>query len=95
MSESEVVCFHCTQPIGDPPRLNELSDGEVCPVCRDRLLEELPPIVHSPVGSSGHASQAATEATPADDSEARRGPRLVVDADVQGESEEGTQGATE
>ena len=57
MSESEVLCFHCAQPIGDPPQLNELEEGEVCPVCRDRLLEELPSIMHSPVPIGGAASR--------------------------------------
>lgn len=55
MSESDVLCFHCGLPVGDPPRLNEMADGEVCPVCRDRLLEELPPIVHSPTVTLGTA----------------------------------------
>lgn len=81
MSEREVVCFHCTQPIGDPPRLNELADGQVCPACRDRLLEELPPIVHSPVRAGAAAPQGDAEgATDGAGSRAStRGPRLVVD----------------
>lgn len=39
----EILCFHCTQAVGDPPRLNCLADGEVCPACRDRVLAALPP----------------------------------------------------
>lgn len=38
------VCITCSLPVGDPPRLNRLGNGQVCPSCRDRLLESLPPI---------------------------------------------------
>lgn len=50
MSEgSEIVCFHCGQSVGDPPRLNEMPDGEPCRACADRLLDALPPIFHTPI----------------------------------------------
>ncbi len=39
----EPVCFTCGEPTGPFPRLNVLSDGSVCPSCRDRLLDTLPP----------------------------------------------------
>ena len=39
----ETVCFTCGQPAGEVPRLNCLPGGQVCPTCRDRLLECLPP----------------------------------------------------
>ena len=39
----EPLCFTCGQPTGPFPRLNQLSDGKVCPSCRDRLLDHLPP----------------------------------------------------
>lgn len=39
----ETLCFTCGQPSGDFPRLNCLPGGQVCPTCRDRLLECLPP----------------------------------------------------
>jgi len=43
MSEPrDTVCFTCGQPAGDFPRLNCLPGGQVCPTCRDRLLESLP-----------------------------------------------------
>jgi hypothetical protein len=33
------VCFHCSQPVGDPPQLNRLPDGRRCPTCLDRALD--------------------------------------------------------
>lgn len=46
-SARQPVCFTCGQPIGEPPRINELADGEPCPSCRDRLLDSLPPLLPS------------------------------------------------
>lgn len=39
------VCIGCGQATGPLPRLNRLPDGKVCPTCRDRLLETLPPVL--------------------------------------------------
>lgn len=60
---SEVVCFHCGQPIGDPPRLHEV-DGEPCPACAQRLLESVPGIFHAPYETVAEAveSREADEA---------------------------------
>jgi hypothetical protein len=58
MSAHEVVCFHCGQGVGDPPRLN-LIDGEPCTACAERLLETLPGVFHTPfepVGSEEEVS---------------------------------------
>jgi hypothetical protein len=41
----EPVCFACGSPTGPFPRLNHLPDGRVCPTCRDRLLDSLPPVL--------------------------------------------------
>ena len=41
--EHEPVCFTCGLTTGGL-RLNCLPSGQVCPTCRDRLLECLPPI---------------------------------------------------
>jgi hypothetical protein len=38
----EPLCFTCGLPVGDPLRLNHLASGQVCPSCRDRLLDALP-----------------------------------------------------
>ena len=84
MADSEILCFHCAQPVGDPPQLNELEDGEACPACRDRLLEELPPIVHSPVRAvepkAGEASETGTGSSEEGEDE-EAWPRLVRDVD--------------
>jgi len=39
-----IICFHCGRVVDESPVLLEEEHGEVCPVCRDRLLESLPPI---------------------------------------------------
>ncbi len=41
---NETLCIGCGQPSGSTPRLNHLPNGKPCPICRDRLLESLPPI---------------------------------------------------
>ena len=45
--DTTISCFHCGNPVGDPPRLNELEEGDNCPACAERLLETLPPIFHT------------------------------------------------
>jgi hypothetical protein len=32
-------------PLGEPLRLNRLDNGQVCPTCRDRVLDLLPSIL--------------------------------------------------
>jgi hypothetical protein len=44
----EPVCFACGCPTGPLPRLNHLPNGRVCPTCRDRLLDSLPPVLPAP-----------------------------------------------
>lgn len=62
MSEgSEIVCFHCGRPVGNPPRLNEMPDGEPCRSCADRLLDSLPPIFHAPIVTPSEAPTEPTE----------------------------------
>ncbi|MFT7484758.1 MAG: DNA-directed RNA polymerase subunit RPC12/RpoP [Candidatus Paceibacteria bacterium] len=51
------VCFTCGQPSGDILRLNYLSNGEVCPACRDRLLMEVP----APLPSEGKPARKGLE----------------------------------
>jgi hypothetical protein len=38
----ETLCFSCGLAVGVPPRLNRLQNGQVCPSCRDRVLDSLP-----------------------------------------------------
>ncbi len=53
------TCFTCGLALTDPPRLNHLSSGAVCPSCRDRLLEVLPSLL--PGGDPGLAREAHPE----------------------------------
>jgi DNA-directed RNA polymerase subunit RPC12/RpoP len=43
----EPVCFTCGLQVGEPHRLNRLDNGQICPTCRDRVLESLPPVLPS------------------------------------------------
>jgi hypothetical protein len=38
-------CIHCGHSTEQEGRLNRLADGRVCPSCRERLLESLPPLL--------------------------------------------------
>lgn len=58
---STIVCFHCGQAVGDPPRWNTHPSGAPCRVCADRLLESLPPIFHAPLASSVSPAAVADE----------------------------------
>lgn len=42
---AKTVCFTCGMPIGEPLRLNRLENGQLCPSCRDRVLDLLPSIL--------------------------------------------------
>jgi len=39
------ICIQCGQSTDTTQRLNRHADGRVCTVCRDRLLEQLPPLL--------------------------------------------------
>lgn len=41
------VCITCGLPVGEPLRLNRLHNGQVCPSCRDRVLDAIPPALPS------------------------------------------------
>ena len=45
----DVLCFQCGQPVGEPPVLNQMPDGENCIRCAERVLEALPAILPSEV----------------------------------------------
>lgn len=50
MSEGpQPVCINCGLPVGEPLRLNRLHNGQVCPTCRDRVLDAIPPALPSVV----------------------------------------------
>ena len=69
MPEIELTCSHCSQLIGVPPVLNDMADGEACPVCRDRVLEAQTPIFHGSATATaaislvGGAARAPEEAS--------------------------------
>lgn len=78
MSDSiDPRCFTCRQPVGDPPILNRGEDGELCPTCRERVLDSLPTLLpSSPVDVEVEAESDVDEAP---------GPRslVLVDAEEQ------------
>ena len=39
------ICIQCGHSTDQTQRLNRLADGRVCSICRDRLLEHLPPML--------------------------------------------------
>jgi hypothetical protein len=41
----KTICFTCGKAVGASPRFNTLKNGELCPTCRDRVLDTLPPLV--------------------------------------------------
>jgi hypothetical protein len=44
---TNAVCFTCGLAIESPPRLSRLTNGQICPACRERVLEDLPPALPS------------------------------------------------
>lgn len=42
---ARTVCFSCGNPVGEPPVLHRLANGQPCVACRDRMLEHLPPVL--------------------------------------------------
>jgi hypothetical protein len=51
--------------VGEPYKLNRLDNGQICPTCRDRVLESLPPILPDLHGVRGQAAYSPRE-TPED-----------------------------
>lgn len=40
--ERDPICFRCGNPVWVSGDWNRLPDGEVCPACRNRMLDLLP-----------------------------------------------------
>lgn len=57
---TNAVCFTCGLVIESPPRLSRLTNGQVCPACRERVLDGLPPAL--PTRSRG--SEASDDLRP-------------------------------
>jgi len=55
-ASGETLCITCGQTAGDPPQLNHLASGEVCPACHARFLDSQPPLLpgfqHAPAEAS-------------------------------------------
>jgi hypothetical protein len=62
-------------PLGEPLRLNRLDNGQVCPTCRDRVLDLLPSILPD------LPSRAATPRSEPQDEEAWTPPESSEDLD--------------
>lgn len=74
---TNAVCFTCGLAIEIPPQLNRLTSGQVCPACRERVLDGLPPALPSrPAAVPEGSSLGAESLDPADldDGETGRGP---------------------
>lgn len=41
----QTICIQCGQQAIDPTRINHLPDGRPCPICAERLLMMLPPLL--------------------------------------------------
>lgn len=64
MADQDIVCFRCSQPIGDPPRIHMLG-GRPCSACAERLLETLPGVFHTPYTAEEPEQQPTRMETPA------------------------------
>lgn len=70
---TNAVCFTCGLVIESPPRLSRLTNGQVCPACRERVLEELPPALPNRSSDTG-ATQDSRHAGPDGEALGESGP---------------------
>jgi hypothetical protein len=74
---TNAVCFTCGLVIESPPRLSRLTNGQVCPACRERVLDGLPsalPSRSTGVPEYGDRGTQPSDAAEPDDEETGRGP---------------------
>jgi DNA-directed RNA polymerase subunit RPC12/RpoP len=74
---TNAVCFTCGLVIESPPRLSRLTNGQVCPACRERVLDGLPPALPSQPSGTGAGSDLrglSAENSDADERDDERGP---------------------
>jgi hypothetical protein len=75
---ARTVCFSCGNPVGEPPALHRLANGQPCAACRERVLEHLPPAL--PLGGgvahalAEHATERGLFDGPQDEGYAGEGP---------------------
>jgi len=76
-SLTNAVCFTCGLVIESPARLNRLTNGQVCPACRERVLDGLPsalPWRRSDAPAEADSSTNAGEHSSPDDLGSEPGP---------------------
>ena len=57
---SETLCITCGLAVGETPRLNRLSNGQICPTCLDRAMDSIPPALPSPsLANAGQDAEAS------------------------------------
>lgn len=92
---SDSICFYCNQRFQLDGGMNRTSDGRPCPICAERLLEALPPLIPATgrtaaVGDDEAEEEARERAQPVrvrplrgprPTGEAARRPRLARPAD--------------
>ena len=64
MSDSaEPICFFCSQAFQVSGQLNRMPDGRPCPICANRLMESLPPLMPGgmPAGRTGETESVQGE----------------------------------
>ncbi len=74
---TNAVCFTCGLVIESPPRLSRLTTGQVCPACRERVLEGLPPALpsrSSAAAAEGDLSARSGEKSTLDEPDSESGP---------------------
>jgi DNA-directed RNA polymerase subunit RPC12/RpoP len=47
------VCITCGLAVGSGLQLNRMNNGQICPTCRDRVLDSIPPALPSHVKRTG------------------------------------------
>lgn len=57
------VCITCGLSAGEGAQLNRLSNGQICPTCRDRVLDSIPAALPSLVRKSSLDLRLEVEAT--------------------------------
>jgi hypothetical protein len=74
---TNAVCFTCGLVIESPARLSRLTNGQVCPACRERVLDGLPSALPSrPPGPTAEGDSSARSSRPStlDDQDPEPGP---------------------
>ena len=70
---TNAVCFTCGLVIESPARLSRLTNGQICPACRERVLDGLPSALPSRRSESS-VEENPSELNAADDPGSAPGP---------------------